>query len=41
MQTIKIATNYSAFTKQQIISEGKLAHEAVLNVVRSFLKLHE
>ena len=29
MQTTKIATNYSAFTKQQIISEGELANEAV------------
>lgn len=34
-----VASNYPIFNKQQIIAEGELAHEAVLNVVRTFIKL--
>lgn len=34
-----VASNYPMFNKQQIIAEGELAHEAVLNVVRTFIKL--
>ncbi|MBE6224906.1 MAG: hypothetical protein E7122_06745 [Bacteroidales bacterium] len=34
-----VASNHPMFTKQQIISEGELAHEAVLNIVKSMLKL--
>ena len=38
-QAPMVASNYPTYTKQQIISEGELAHEAVLNVVKSMLKL--
>lgn len=34
-----VVSNYPMFNKQQIIEEGELAHEAVLNVVRTFIKL--
>lgn len=34
-----VASNYPMFNKQQIIAEGELAHKAVLNVVRTFIKL--
>lgn len=34
-----VAANYPTFSKQQIIAEGELAHEAVLNVVSSMVKL--
>lgn len=34
-----VASNYPMFNKQQIIAEGELAHEAILNVVRTFIKL--
>ena len=34
-----VASNYHMFNKQQIIAEGELAHEDVLNVVRTFIKL--
>ena len=38
-QVPMVASNYPMFNKQQIIAEGELAHEAVLNVVRTFIKL--
>lgn len=38
-QAPTVASNYPTFTKQQIIAEGELAHEAVLRIVSSFIKL--
>ena len=38
-QAPMVAANHPTFTKQQIITEGELAHEAVLRIVSSFIKL--
>lgn len=38
-QAPTVASNYPTFTKQQIIAEGELAHEAVLRIISSFIKL--
>ena len=38
-QVPMVASNYPMFNKQQIMMEGELVHEAVLNVVRTFIKL--
>ena len=38
-QAPMVASNYPTFTKQQIIAEGELVHEAVLRIVSSFIKL--
>ena len=38
-QAPTVASNYPTFTKQQIIAEGEIAHEAVLRIVSSFIKL--
>lgn len=36
-QTPMVAANYPTFTRQQIITEGELAHEAVLNIVNTII----
>ena len=38
-QTPMVASNYPMFNKQQIMAEGELVHEAVLNVVRTIVEL--
>ena len=37
-QAPMVAANHPTFNKQQIIAEGELAHEAVFNVVRTFIE---
>lgn len=37
-QTPIVAANHPTFTKQQIIMEGELAHEAVLNIVSTIVE---
>lgn len=34
-----VAANYPTFSKQQIITEGELAHEAILEVVSTMIKM--
>lgn len=36
-QTPMVAANYPTFTRQQIITEGELAHDAVLNIINTII----
>jgi len=40
-QAPRVAANYPTFSRVQIIKEGEMAHEALLKVICSFLKIRE